>query len=126
VADPIAQHVSAMRQRIRQAQGGRTVDIRTRSGRLIRGVPAAIGTTHRTAHATDGVETRLRVRDYLIPASALTVDGRPYRLERGDEIKDDGATWEVASPGGTEPEAVESDSEGRELRVHTQLIDRGD
>lgn len=67
-------------------------------------------------------------QDFLIAADDLILDGDPQYPARGDLIvhvvDDTQRTYEVLSPGGTEPPWRWSDPHHTTYRVHTKLIEQ--
>jgi len=88
-------------------------------------VNATIGKTIFTLDNGFGVREQHEVRDYLIAAAELVLDGNLTLPKRGDRLREtSGATvflYEVMAPG-KEPEFRFSDLYRYSFRIHTKLV----
>jgi len=75
------------------------------------------------SESTEGLTTKERTRDFLIEASKLVLAAVAATPEPGDQIDWPGlGTFEVLSPGGSEPEWRYEGSHNFFVRVHTREI----
>lgn len=90
----------------------------------ITAVPATIGESTFERESQDGLRTDVRSKDFLIPTADLQVDGTPVEPEPGALITVPGlGTYEVFTPGGSEPAWRYSDPHRTMLRIHTREIE---
>jgi hypothetical protein len=87
---------------------------------------ATVGQTTEKNAIENGIEVRVRMRDYLIAAQDLVLDGEMAEPKRGDRIEDtEGGvtrTYELMNPGAGEKEWRWSGSTHTRMRVHTKQI----
>lgn len=76
-----------------------------------------------------GLNTMLRVRDYLLDAADLKIGGVVTEPKAGDQIRETSGSagdqvqvYEVMSPGGDEPAWRYSDAAQTQLRVHVKHV----
>ena len=101
----------------------RTREVIYRRGGESVAIRATVGRTQFTREDPHGVVLETEARDYLIRADDLVLDGDRSMPERGDQIEDQGFTYEVL-PLGSEPPWRYSDPYRQTLRVHTKQIDQ--
>jgi hypothetical protein len=80
---------------------------------------AVVGATATDNDNGDGLVVRSQVRDYLIEAADLSIDGVAFEPKRGDVIDDRGQRFEVM-PIGNEGAWRWSDRDNRRYRIHTR------
>ncbi len=88
-------------------------------------VPATVGATPFQADDGSGAVIEQEIRDYLVAAADLVLDGVQVLPERGDEIVEarDGVAHVYAVMDlGPEPHYRTADPSGRTLRIHTKLV----
>lgn len=103
----------------------RTREVTYRRGGDAVTLRATVGRTQFTREDPHGVVMETEVRDYLFRSEDLVLSGNPTSPERGDQIEDQGAVYEVL-PLGSEPPWRYSDPYRNTIRVHTKQIDRED
>jgi len=110
---------------------GQLADNAARSVVYVRGnqrleLSATIGRTEFQIEDMGGVRVEYSDRDFIVPASAFTLDGEVTEPARGDKIEDPSGpngtleTFEVMGPGNERP--FRYDSTGQLLRIHTKKV----
>ncbi len=84
-------------------------------------VPATVGATPFQADDGSGAVIEQEIRDYLVAAADLVLDGVQVQPERGDEIVDAARVYAVMDLG-PEPHYRTADPSGRTVRIHTKLV----
>ena len=90
------------------ARGGTTLTVTALQGRTVF-----------ASQQEGGPRIEFGDRDYLIPATALTVLGDP---QIGDRVTDGGEVYEVLTPGTGEPSWRWSDPAHSTYRIHTKRV----
>ncbi|MFA6134565.1 MAG: hypothetical protein WC869_11175 [Phycisphaerae bacterium] len=84
-------------------------------------VAATVGRTVFEVENAYGIVEKAESRDFLVSAASLVMDGQVIRPQRGDQISDDGRTYEVMAPG-NEDVCRPADPYGITLRIHTKFV----
>ena len=69
-----------------------------------------------------GLEVRFLMRDFIVPVSAIVLDGRTVEPLRGDRIEEGKEVFEILPPDDNTP-AVELQAGGFEYLVHTKRVE---
>ena len=84
---------------------------------------ATLGESEFPRESREGLTTEERTQDFLISVADLTLGSTQVTPEPGDQVVVSGlGTFEVTSPGGSEPAWRYSDSFHTILRIHTREI----
>lgn len=89
-------------------------------------VPAIVGSTRIEEAAVEGLQVRIRIRDYLIDVADYQINEVQVLPQSGDEIVETigevDCVFEVFSPGGSEPPWRFSDPGRTRYRIHTREV----
>ncbi len=124
--NPIQQAAAAAHQAVARVAG---VRVRYRRGDTYTDAdpPAVPARSTFESQDRDGLITQAHVRDYLLLADDLTIDGVVIEPEDGDLIEETiGETtheFMVLGPGGQAAAWIYRDPSRSQLRVHTKLVD---
>ena len=108
-----------------QSHAGQTVTY-SRSGASVE-VTATVGQSEYEASDVENYHTTIKMRDYIVNAADLVINGSAIKPQRGDQIRQvvDGETkvYEVLPPSSNSD--VYENRDGREViyRIHTKLVD---
>lgn len=82
---------------------------------------ATIGRSEFEITDSNGIQTSLQSRDYIISAEDFTLSTSANEPQAGDRITDGTMTCEVMSPGGEQPWRW-CDGHHKQMRIHTKVI----
>lgn len=88
-------------------------------------IDAVVGSTSTETDDGDGLVMRSQMRDYLIDAAALSIDGDAFEPSRGHQIIDGVMRYEVL-PVGSEGCWRWSDRDHKRYRIHTRWLGKVD
>lgn len=77
---------------------------------------------HKAIGAEYGIEIRITMRDYILPAASVVVDGDTVDPRTGDRITEGDEIFEIQPPDDNTP-SVELQAGGYEWIVHTKRVE---
>lgn len=77
---------------------------------------------HNAIGAEYGLEIRITMRDYILPAASVVVDGDEIEPRTGDRITEGDEIFEIQPPDANTP-SVELQAGGYEWIVHTKRVE---